>query len=352
MSKFNRGGLPWALGTDVSACKTAQDVMKAADLDWSVAKCELVAKMPFRIGNGNQNEVGEDSFAHNGNIYRDCPNAFATYRTDINYPLGIVKDKYEVVQNMDAFNFFDNAIGEGKAIWDKAACLNNGEKIYVSAKLPVQTSVGKEDTIDNYLVFSNGHDGCNSVDIMITPVRVICTNMLNGAMKSADCHIRLRHTKSVKEKLELGAQILKVACKHALDAQEMYRHLATIKMTDEQVYKYLCDLQLTPAEIERLNQYDPNRGYARLVSRDYRLLEAVEISTRKCNQLYNMVDYYMDGIGQKDICGTAWGAYNAVTGFYCNVANLEGEKRMNSLVWGNANYNMNKALNSVMAYAS
>ena len=350
MSKFNRGGLPWVLGTDVSNCVTAQDVMKTAKLDWTVQKCELVSKMPFRIGSNN--EVEEDSFVHDGNIYRECPNAFATYRTDINMPLGIVKDKYEIVQNMDAFNFFNNAIGEGKAIWDKAACLNMGEKVYVSAKLPVQTSVGKDDVIDNYLVFSNGHAGNSSVDIMITPIRVICTNMLNGALDKAACHIRLRHTKSVKEKLELGAQVLKIACSHAIDAQELYRHLATIKMTDDQVAEYICKLQLTPAEIAKLNEVDPNHGYKRLISRDYHLIDAVEISTRKSNQLYNMMDYYIDGIGQKDICGTAWGAYNAITGFYCNVANLEGEKRMNSLVWGSANNNMNKALNEAMAYAS
>ena len=350
MSKFNRGGLPWVLGTDVSNCTTAQEVMKVAGLDWSVQKCELVGKMPFRIGSNN--ELGEDAFVHDGNIYRECPNAFATYRTDINMPLGIVKDKYEIVQNMDAFNFFNNAIGEGKAIWDKAACLNMGEKVYVSAKLPVQTSVGKDDVIDNYLVFSNGHAGNSSVDIMITPIRVICTNMLNGALDKAACHIRLRHTKSVKEKLELGAQVLKIACSHAIDAQELYRHLATIKMTDDQVAEYICKLQLTPAEIAKLNEVDPNHGYKRLISRDYHLIDAVEISTRKSNQLYNMMDYYIDGIGQKDICGTAWGAYNAITGFYCNVANLEGEKRMNSLVWGSANNNMNKALNEAMAYAS
>ena len=350
MSKFNRGGLPWVLGTDVSNCVTAQDVMKTAKLDWTVQKCELVSKMPFRIGSNN--EVGEDSFIHDSSIYRECPNAFATYRTDINMPLGIVKDKYEIVQNMDAFNFFNNAIGEGKAIWDKAACLNMGEKVYVSAKLPVQTSVGKDDVIDNYLVFSNGHAGNSSVDIMITPIRVICTNMLNGALDKAACHIRLRHTKSVKEKLELGAQVLKIACSHAIDAQELYRHLATIKMTDDQVAEYICKLQLTPAEIAKLNEVDPNHGYKRLISRDYHLIDAVEISTRKSNQLYNMMDYYIDGIGQKDICGTAWGAYNAITGFYCNVANLEGEKRMNSLVWGSANNNMNKALNEAMAYAS
>ena len=350
MSKFNRGGLPWAIGKDVSDCATAQDVMKKAGLDWSVQKCELVGKMPFRIGSNN--ELGEDAFVHDGNIYRECANAYATYRTDCNYPLGIVKDKYEVVQNMDAFNFFNNAIGEGKAIWDKAACLNMGEKVYVSAKLPVQTSVGKDDVIDNYLVFSNGHAGNSSVDIMITPIRVICTNMLNGALDKAACHIRLRHTKSVKEKLELGAQVLKIACEHAIDAQELYRHLATIKMTDDQVAEYICKLQLTPAEIAKLNEVDPNHGYKRLISRDYHLIDAVEISTRKSNQLYNMMDYYIDGIGQKDICGTAWGAYNAITGFYCNVANLEGEKRMNSLVWGSANNNMNKALNEAIAYAS
>lgn len=350
MSKFNRGGLPWAIGKDVSDCLTAQDVMKKAELDWSVAKCELVAKMPFRI-NGN-NEVDADSFVHKGDIYREMNNAYATYRTDMNYPLGLVKEKYEIVQNNDAFNFFNNAIGEDKAQWDKAACLNFGEKVYVSAKLPVQTSVSSNDVIDNYLVFSNGHDGNSSVDIMITPVRVICTNMLNGALNSASCHIRLRHTKSVKEKLELGAQVLKVACEHALDAQELYRHLTTIKMTDEQVYKYLCELQLTKDELIRIAEYDKQHGFKRLISRDYRILEVCSISTRKANILYNMFDYYNNGIGQKDCYGTAWGAYNAITGFYCNVANLEGEKRMTSLVWGSANKNMSNALNSVVAYAS
>ena len=61
-----------------------------------------------------------------------------------------------------------------------------------------------------------------------------------------------------------------------------------------------------------------------------------------------MFEYYMDGIGQKDIAGTAWGAYNAVTGFYSNVANLESEKRVDSLLYGGANRNMNKALVSAV----
>ena len=61
-------------------------------------------------------------------------------------------------------------------------------------------------------------------------------------------------------------------------------------------------------------------------------------------------NYYFDGIGQQHIAGTAWGAYNAVTGFYSNVANLEGEKRVDSLLWGGANKNMSKGLNEAFAF--
>ena len=351
MSKYNVNGLPWrnGLGKDVTMCETSAEVNKTAGLDWTVDKCPLVAKMPFGIGRNN--EIDEDSFAHNGKIYRDCPKAFATYRTDINEPLGIVKSQYEIVQNADAFNFFDEAIGEGGATWDRAGYFGYGNKVFVTAKLNIDSDV-EGDKINNYLVFSNSHDGSGSVNILLSPIRVICTNMLNGALMKNDCYIRLRHTKTVKERLEIGAQVLKVACEHALDAQEMYRQLAKVTMKDEQVYEYLCNLQLTPAEIQKIMQYDNKTGFKRLINRDYRLLEATEISTRKANILSNMFDYYNDGIGQKDIYGTAWGAYNAVTGFYCNVANLEGEKRMNSLVWGSANNNMNKALNNAIAYAS
>ena len=75
-------------------------------------------------------------------------------------------------------------------------------------------------------------------------------------------------------------------------------------------------------------------------------MEVTGISQRKANQIANMFEYYCDGIGQKHVAGTAWGAYNAVTGFYCNVANLEGEKRVESLLYGGANSNMIKALNA------
>ena len=350
MSKYNVNGLPWrnGLGKDVTMCETSAEVNKTAGLDWTVDKCPLVAKMPFGIGRNN--EIDEDSFAHNGKIYRDCPKAFATYRTDINEPLGIVKSQYEIVQNADAFNFFDEAIGEGGATWDRAGYFGYGNKVFVTAKLNIDSDV-EGDKINNYLVFSNSHDGSGSVNILLSPIRVICTNMLNGALMKNDCYIRLRHTKTVKERLEIGTQVLKVACKRARSAQELYREMSKIKLDDGAVIKYLANINLNDEEQAKLMSYDSKHGYDRLVNKEYRCLESTGISTRKANIISGMYEYYNDGIGQKDIYGNGWGAYNAVTGFYSNVANLEGEKRMESLIWGSANNNMLKAANEVMKLA-
>lgn len=347
MSKYVANGLPWhgPFAIDVSDCKSSREVMEKAKLNFSVDKCELVAKMPFNL-NGN-NEINErmGDFAHRGHIYRPCPNAFSTYRTDKNIPLGLVKQKYEVVQNIDAFNFFDDAIGYGKAIWDTAGLFGYGERIFLSAKLPIETTVNG-DKIDNYLVFSNSHDGSSSINILFTPIRLLCFNMLNSARKNADCYIRIRHTQSAKEKLEQGSEILKLACEHAKTTQQLYQALTTITMKDDEVMKYLADLCLTDSEITALNLFDNKNGYKKLLYKDYLTMERTGISIRKANQISSMFEYYMDGIGQKEIAGTAWGAYNAVTGYYSNVANLNGLKRLDSLLYGSANSNMMKALNS------
>lgn len=351
MSKYSVNGLPWAsgIGKDVSDCHTSQEVMEKAGLNFFVDKCDLVSRMPFNInGNNNFNKV-DGEFTKDGYIYRNCPNAYGTYRTDTNTPLGLVKAKYEVIQNIEAFNFFNDAIGADKAQWDKAGKFGYGHKIFVSAKLPYTSKVGN-DEINNYLVFSNSHDGSSSINILFSPIRVICTNMLNSALQNANSYIRIKHTKSARDRIERGSEILRIACEHAHNAEELYNSLLTIKMSDEEVMEYLANLQLTEAERSALLDYDNKNGYKKLFRSEYLLMERTNISQRKINQITNMFEYYMDGIGQKDIAGTAWGAYNAVTGFYSNVANLEREKRVDSLLYGGANRNMNKALNEAINY--
>ena len=351
MSRYKTKGYPWSsgLGVSVEDCTTSAEVMEKAKLDFVVDKCPIVAKMPFRIGKNISIPTGkddEDGFNYGGNIYREVPRQYATYRNDINVPLGLVKEKYEVVQNIDAFNFFDEAIGENKAIWQTAGAFGLGHKVFISAKLPITTTVNGNDPIENYLVFSNSHDGSSSINIMFTPIRVFCTNCLNSALKNADSYIRIKHTRTAKERLQEGAEILKIACQYAKDSQELYNALFKIGASDLEVKQYFARLVLTPEEYSKLWDYGKNVALNRLFYRDYITMEATGISTRKANRLYELWQYYLEGVGQSNIVGTAWGAYNAVTGFYSNVDNKNGEARMQSLLYGTAQTVTLNALNS------
>lgn len=348
-------GLPWLFKgvRDVRGCQTAADVISAANLDFKVAKCELLADMPSTDSELDlQLETDgvcnmENGFLYGGRSYTKLDNSYATYRTDINRPLGLVKSKYEIVQNIDAFKFFDDAIGPNKAIWDTAGCFDGGKRIFVSAKLPDTIKVGGKDHIENYLVFTNSHDGSSGVNIMFTPVRIICQNCLPGARRSADQFIRFRHTESVHGKINTAADILGIARQQEIIMEQEFNRLAGIKMNDYQVMDYIASIHLNAEEYNNLKQED--NGMLLFFHGNNQVIKNANISTRKYNMCVNTMDYYHWGPGQREIQGTAWGAFNAITGYYSNVANLKDEKRMDSLLFGNAGNVMNKALNIVAA---
>ena len=212
---------------NVENCKTSEEVMHQAHLDWNVAKCELVAKMPIHSDKSEDN-----GFIFGSNNYVECPNAFATYRTDHNIPLGIVKERYTPVQNIEAFTFFDNAIGKDKAIWQTAGFFGNGERIFVSAKLPKNILV-QGDPVENYLVFTPSNDGSSGVKILFTPIRVICENTLNAAINNSSNYISFRHTKSVYNNLDIASEILGICDSRIVFLQEKFNFMRKKKIKDE-----------------------------------------------------------------------------------------------------------------------
>lgn len=356
MARFGITGNPWDCkgSINVSDCKTSEEVLVKAGLNFNVSKCSLVAKMPLDTNGMSDDELDRinseinkgEIFLKNTDSYRECPNAFATYRTDYNIPLGIVKNKYTIVQNTDAFNFFDDAIGPNKAIWQTAGAWGNGERIFVSAKLPNNILV-HGDPVDTYLVFTNSHDGSSGVKILFTPIRIICKNTLTAAIRSTQNYVTFRHTNQVHNKIALAQEILGISKIYAEETQEKYNHLYTIKMTDEQVMKYLCEQFMSEDEMLKLEQakYNPKH----IVNRYWTAIEASEISMRKANQIADTWEYYNVGAGQKEIAGTAWGAVNAVTGYLSNVdSTITGLKRMDSILYGDKARKIKNAFDNAM----
>lgn len=326
---------------NVEDCKTAEDVMSSAGLNWNVSKCELVAKMPIHI-----NQADTNGFIHGTNNYVECPNAFATYRTDYNIPLGIVKERYTPVQNTEAFNFFNNAIGKNKALWQTAGFFGNGERIFVSAKLPKNIFV-QDDVIENYLVFTTSHDGSSGVKILFTPIRIVCENTLNAAISSSTNYISFRHTKSVHNNLDIAAEILETCNNKIANLQEQFILMKKIKMTDEKAQQTFANVVLTDDEQFRIKQTGHTIG--QIITRDWRAINDAQISMKKVNVIAEMNNYYFDGIGQRELVGTGYGVYNAVNGYYSNVDNSEGLKRMDSLLYGDKARKIELAGNLILA---
>ena len=326
---------------NVEDCKTSADVMIKSKLDWEVAKCNLVAEMDVDNNDNDKNK----GFVRNGYYYETCPNAYSIFRTDHNIPLGVVKDRYTIVQNKEAFSFFDNAIGKNKAIWQTAGFFGNGERIFVSAKLPNNIFVDG-DPVDNYLIFTTSHDGSSGVKILFSPIRVICQNTLNAAIKTSTNYVSFRHTSSVHNNIDIASEILGICEKKIKFLGEQYNVMNKIKMTDVKAQSLFASIVFTENEINNIELTGHN--VSQIINRDWKAIQDSEVSMKKVNVISEMNNYYFSGPGQKEIVGSAWGAINAVSGYYSNVDNSEGIKRMDSILFGDKSRKIELASNLVL----
>ena len=151
---------PWhGLGTCVEEAPTSADALRLAGLDWEVKQRNIQVCGGAKIENFKANVRSSDGAV-----------------------LGVVSDRYQIVQNAEAFSFTDELIG-GDVRYETAGSLQNGKKIWLLARMPAQKIVG--DDVEPYLCFSNTHDGSGSIRVCMTPIRVVCNNTLNLALNSA-----------------------------------------------------------------------------------------------------------------------------------------------------------------------
>lgn len=228
------------------------------------------------------------------------PDKYATVRTDLDIPLGIVGSKYHVIQNVEAFEFIDSIIGEGQADYETVGALGNGETVFITCKLREELIINK-DLIDKYLLLSMSHDGSSSISVMFTPIRVVCNNTLTAALSGRHQNkVVIRHTKTAKEKLEKAKVVLGIVDQQTLAYKEAFGELARTTVNDkiaEQVIAYSLGIKIEE-----------------------------KLSSRATNILQAATLYYHEGVGQKDIVGTAWGVFNGVTGYLQNGKSYTSEE--------------------------
>lgn len=261
---------PWhGLGTVVEGLLTARETLEAAKLDWEVVKHPITLQGSDRI----------------------IPDNFATVRTDDKSTLGIVGNSYTILQNVDAFNFFDSVAERGDAIYETAGSLFGGRKIFITAKIPGLIRVGlagNEDISEKYILLTNSHDGTGAVTVKLVTTRVVCNNTLTAALREGGRGISIRHSQLMHDKLAVAAQTIGIANKRFLEMEETFNQFANVNMRETEVRDFLRKCFELPSDIEKTSDKDK-----RAIAQVMELHEA--------------------GKGAEFTRGTLWGAFNAVT---------------------------------------
>lgn len=217
-SCFSVREIPWhGLGTIVQEAPTSADALRLAGLDWTV----------------NQNPV----FTEGG---FEIPNYKANVRSSDDTVLGIVTDRYKVVQNAEAFAFTDSIIDTGNVLYETAGSLRNGKTIWMLARMPETNILG--DKFDPYMCFTNSHDGSGAVKVCMTPIRVVCNNTLNMALANASRCWSTKHIGDISSKLEEAKHTLTMANNYMKKLDEEADKLANQKISEDEIAKILDEL--------------------------------------------------------------------------------------------------------------
>jgi phage/plasmid-like protein (TIGR03299 family) len=290
---------PWhGLGRKLAAPATAQKAIEAAKLDWEVMKVPL--------------------YAERGSARISVEDRFGVVRKDL-WPgqkckvLGIVGSQYTPLQNVEAFTFFDPIVGRDAAVYHTAGVLDNGERIWILAKLPDHIRVAGNDIVDKYLLLSNSHDGTSSVQVKFTPIRVVCENTLTMALSEGRT-VRVAHTRHLHDRLRRAERLLGIVHARFSDIEEAFTVMAKVQMGNGRLQEYLKLVYPDPK--------DPEDEKAR----------------KRVNVSRGWAEYFFTngkGNGQERVKGTLWAAYNGVTELVDHQQTQQTpERRLDSMWFG------------------
>jgi len=315
---------PWhGLGKIIQDYPTSKEAIQFAGLNYTVEKTKV-----FTIHKRNEN------FNNNENkmVPRiEIPDFYATVRTDTDQVLGVVGKDYVLVQNEDAFSFFDSIIGGDGILYETAGALGNGERIFITAKLPDYIKVGNNDLIEKYIFLTTSHDGYGSISAAFTPIRIVCNNTLTAALSNCKNSIKIRHTQNVKERLEQAHKVMGISNQLSEHLGTIFNKWAKIKITDAKV-KRLIQMAMAPNKEVLKNVESGNEN---------------ELSTCFVNICDKVYEYGISSPSQltETTKGTLFGAYNAITGYFQNVRSYKDEEvKLKSLLFnGNAQIHTQQA---------
>ena len=221
---------PWhGLGVKVGKALSSRKALEIAGLNWNVIQKPIYTDDNVLI-----------------------PSFKANVRESDGKILGVVTDRYKIVQNKEAFAFTDSLLGEGVK-YETAGSLQGGKKVWLLANLPEKYKI-LDDEVNSYMVFSNSHDGTGAIKVAMTPIRVVCNNTLNLALSSAKRVWSANHTGNINAKLDEAMKTLLLAEHYMKNLNDEAEVLSKVRLTDKKVMNFVNELLPLPEDASKIQE--------------------------------------------------------------------------------------------------
>ncbi len=336
MMYAKEGGIPWhGLGTAVNEAPTSKEARKAAGIDWDVEKQPV-----YVLRNG---------------VYVEIEDRFATVRKSDQSVLGFVSKDYVVLQNDEAFEILDRAIGDMglQVVYETAGALRDGKEVFITARIPKELKIGNSDVQFPFLMLKTGHDGGTAFDVVPTFIRPVCWNTVTAAMMSRGNEgdeafgLSMWHTGSVEEKIADAKEALQFSLREMDIYEQVMNYLESVAVTDKMVDEFLGAVVpeiFIAAEGKKLKQAilpaPDSEKYIQFVS-----AEQFE-KAQKGRQ--DRVEAFMTCYREEQ--PNAYGLFNAATGYADHTRPRmwkDPANRMNTIMFGNGHVIKKRAFKAI-----
>lgn len=312
-----RGETPWhGLGQSLEAGQTIEQWITAAGMDWSIQR----SKVRFATG---RDQTAIEQFA-------EIPDQHVLMRSDSKAPLGIVSERFKVVQPRQVLEFFRDLTEHAGFTMETAGTMFGGRRFWALAHIG-ESAVIKNlaDSVGGYLLLCTAADGTLATTGRFTTVRVVCNNTLSMAMsgKAASGHES------------------KISHRSVFDPSRMKDELGIARDSFGIWVKTMRELAGEAVSISEAEQLT----FALLSPKDWAASTQEEIATVQTTTGYQKVMALFNGEGMgstmNGVAGTRWGWLNAVTEYTDHhIRARSTDNRLDSAWFGNGDKLKTKAL--------
>lgn len=276
--------LPWhELGTIVQGLLSAKEAIEAAHLGWKAVA------MPVTVAG---KELSLDDYQ-------------GICREDTLDTLGIVKGRYEIIQNSECFSFMDSLVGDGEIRYETAGALRGGKQVWMLAKYNGEIVINK-DQHRLWLLLVTSHDGSKCLECCWVTERVVCANTLSIALNGKSNSIKIRHSADWQAKRDEAKRVLGLTKEYFTEQSKALSTLGDKAVSLDQMVAF------TEALIPCKDK---------------------DVPTRTKNIRSEIASLFTNGAGNHG--QTRWDALNAVTDYVDHSATIRGQNtRMESALWG------------------